>query len=417
MKKIALLILPMVLLLVSCGKDLDQCKNTISYTKATAIYDNLESLRATPLIESARQIENAGKIYVGEDVLLIGEEGKGIHVFDNRTKSSPSNTIFLNIPHNKEFFVEGTTIYAESHYDFVSIDISDVTAPRLTSRAENIILTDLTDANDRVLVGFTYEDVTETIDCDTEIIANDINFFDWNNNLIPASTVPSSFAGSSAGTIGTVNRIAVAGTSVFMVSNRDLYVFNDFNGLELLTAVRGFDWGMETVYHSDGQLFIGKTNGMSIVDISDVSAPQRIREYNHPESCDPVLPHETVAYVTLRSEGSCPGDLDVLDVVDLTGSGNNFSLNELQQIPMDSPYGMTISENFLFVGEGTNGLKMFDITDPQAPVLVATNREVEAYDVILHPTENIILIAGPNGLEQYEDNGSLDLSFLSSVSY
>ena len=416
MKRI-LLLLPIVLIFTSCFDDLDQCENTVTYTKATAIYENLDEVRATPLIGEAQEIENAGKIFVGEDFILIGEEGKGIHVYDNTVKSNPSNGLFLNIPQNREFFVDGTQIIAETQYDVIVIDIKNLSSPSIISRATNVIAEPIVGPEGNHLVGFNYEEITEKLDCDTPITANSVNFFDWRNDLIPPSTVPSSFAGSSAGTVGTINRIATADDHVYIVSRDELYVLSNMGQLEFITKERISGNGTETVYHDDGHLFIGQANGMVIMDISTPVSPRQVKRYNHEESCDPVLPNGDIAYITLRSEGDCPGDIDVLDVVQMGLDNPGARVNAIQQIQMDSPYGMTIANGLLYVGEGRNGLKVFDIEDPRSPQLLMTNRDVQAYDVMLHPTLDILLIAGPDGLQQYETNSSLDLTFLSSVQY
>ena len=129
------LALGVILGLASCNTDLDVCNQTVSYTKATAIFADLAELRTTPLIEAAREVEDAGKIFVGDNFLLIGEEGQGIHVYDNTDASNPTPTSFLNIPYTREFFVSGSEIFAETQYDMVKIDISDLNNARIVSRA------------------------------------------------------------------------------------------------------------------------------------------------------------------------------------------------------------------------------------------------------------------------------------------
>ena len=89
-------------LLTSCYKDKGSV--TMTYYKGVAIYGDIETLRNTPLLSSAKIVENPGKIFIGEDFILIGEEHKGIHVFDNSNPNSPVNVSFLDIPFSKEFF-------------------------------------------------------------------------------------------------------------------------------------------------------------------------------------------------------------------------------------------------------------------------------------------------------------------------
>ena len=92
------------ILFTSCYKDKGSV--TMTYYKGAAIYGDIETLRSTPLLSSAKIVENPGKIFIGEDFILIGEEHKGIHVFDNSNPNSPVNVSFLDIPFSKEFFVE-----------------------------------------------------------------------------------------------------------------------------------------------------------------------------------------------------------------------------------------------------------------------------------------------------------------------
>lgn len=66
-------LVPVALFMTSCESD--QCTQTISYTKATAIYQNLDDTRNVELWSPAKEISDPGKIYVADNYLLIGEEG------------------------------------------------------------------------------------------------------------------------------------------------------------------------------------------------------------------------------------------------------------------------------------------------------------------------------------------------------
>ncbi|MBE62144.1 MAG: hypothetical protein CMB89_07260, partial [Flammeovirgaceae bacterium] len=111
-------------ILLSCEDDFG--KKTVTYTKATALYGDLDALRATPLNGHARDIVDPGKIFVYDNLILVGEEGHGIHVIDNTDPQNPSAVSFLSIPGNREFFISEGTLYAESMYDMLKIDISNI---------------------------------------------------------------------------------------------------------------------------------------------------------------------------------------------------------------------------------------------------------------------------------------------------
>ena len=85
---------------------------------------------------------------------------------------------------------------------------------------------------------------------------------------------------------------------------------------------------------------------------------------------------------------------------------------------MRSPYGMAMIDSKLFVGEGENGLTIFDATNKLELVEVLHDGSIQAFDVMEHPTRNdLILIAGPNGLEQYIINENLGFQLESRISY
>ena len=83
------------LLLMQCTQDFGTIE--LTYSKATAVYGNLTEIRNQPLVLPARDISDPGKIYVGKDLLLIGEEKEGIHILDN---TNPTNPTPLNFHSN-----------------------------------------------------------------------------------------------------------------------------------------------------------------------------------------------------------------------------------------------------------------------------------------------------------------------------
>lgn len=420
MKTIKLAILAAMVILVGCT---DTADVTVTYTRGTAIYGDLAAIRSTPIYEGARgSIIDAGKLFSNEELLLIGEEGEGIHVFNNADPENPVATGFLNIPGNREFFVKDNTVFAESFYDMVKIDISDASAPRLVTRLENAISSELTNSQGETLIGFEFETVTERVNKDEDIYAQIIDssgplYYDYEENLIPPSAVPTSFAGSSNSAIGSINRIAEMDGFVYVIGNSKLSVY-DNNG-EFRQVYSDFaGWQMETVFPFNGRLFIGTRNSVDIYNVSDPSNPMYESGFWHATSCDPVLPVEgDIAYATLRTgdDNFCPGDdnaLVVLDVSDLT------FVNQLQEIDMESPYGLAMIDNRLYVGEGENGLKIFDASDRRNLVLIEHDRSIQAYDVLAHPIHsNVVMIAGPEGFSQYIIQGGDIQNHISTIAF
>lgn len=420
MKTIKLAYLAVMVILVGCT---DTADVTVTYTKGTAVYGDLDAIRSTPIFEGARgAIVDAGKLFSNEELLLIGEEGEGIHIFNNADPENPVATGFLNIPGNREFFVKDNTVFAESFYDMVKIDISEATSPRLETRLENAISSELTNLQGETLIGFEFETVTEKVDKDDDIYSQIIDssgplYYDFEENLIPPSAVPTSFAGSSNSATGSINRIAELNGYVYVIGNSKLSVY-DNNG-EFRQIYSDFaGWQMETVFPFNDRLFIGTRNSVDIYNISDPSNPTYETGFWHATSCDPVLPVDgDIAYATLRTgdDNFCPGDdnaLVVLDVSELT------FVNQLQEIDMESPYGLTMIENRLYVGEGPNGLKIFDASDRRNLQLIEHDRNIQAYDVLAHPVySNIVMIAGPEGFSQYRIEGGDIQTQISTIAF
>jgi hypothetical protein len=405
--------------LVSCTDDTGTVN--VNYVEATAIYGDIDEIRALPLNEGGRSIQNPGKIYIGDDFILIGEEGQGIHVISNQDRSNPSSDHFLQIPGNKEFFVSGNTLYAESYYDVIKIDISDPFNAMLVSRSENAIQDNFVNDKGETLIGFSYIEknivLDENDDFMKEVVGDQLVYLDFAKNVIPKSSVPSSFAGNSANTIGTLNRITKANEHIYIVSNSNMIIIDDNNFNAEAIRLEGIKEDMETVFPYQNKLFVGSKTSMSVFDISTNNIPTQLTDFEHATSCDPVLPYSNVVYVTLRTAdfSLCPGNSNSLLVIDINDVSNAAQLHDIQ---LTSPYGMTVINQHLFVGNGTSGLNIFNIEDPKNPLLIQEFKEVPSYDVIADPNNSdYIFITGEDGMDQYEIDNNFKLIFKSKIEY
>ncbi len=406
--------------IISCTKDYGKVE--VTYQEATAIYGDIEAIRSQPLNETIREITNPGKIYLGNDVILIGEEQEGIHVIDNSDPINPTSVNFINIPGNKEFFVKDNKIYAETYYDVVKIDFSDIHNAVLDSRAE-YVFQDLWKNGEQTLIGFSYKEVTTTLDQKDDfyqqVLAENEIYLDYAKNIIPKSALPSSFAGSGSNVSGTANRVTYTKEHVYIIGNNSMYIVADHSqGLKKVDSKTNIGDGVETIFPFEDNLYIGSRSAVNIFNISDPKQPIEAYEFEHATACDPVLPADGVAYVTLRTAdfSACPGNTNSLLVLD---TRDIYDVEQKKEIAMSSPFGMTIIGDDLYIGEGDNGLKIFDISNKYEPELKKSLDNIIAYDVIPHPTiSNLILTTGLDGVSQYmiNDNGE-SLTLQSSISY
>jgi hypothetical protein len=406
--------------MASCSKNKGTI--TLTYNKATAIYGDIEAVRSTPLSGTTRAIEDAGKIFVGADVILVGEKNEGIHVINNSNAFSPVPVGFINLPYCEEFYVFNQMIYAVTHYDLVKIDISSLTNPVIVDRVENAFGLPIMNNQNQTLLGFSYNQTTESFELDSEeariLEESNYLYYDYMNQLIPQANVPSSFAGNDTEVKGTLNKIAVHQNHVYVIGHDRIFTFQDsptsMNAIGEVMVGRD----LETIYPQNNNLFIGTRFSMIVMSISNPTMPAYISEYQHPTSCDPVYPNGNVAYLTLRTGdfSGCSGDENTLTVLDISTVSNPV---EIDQITMQSPYGMTLIDNKLFVGEGENGLVIFDATNPSALVQLSSNPSIKAYDIIKHPTlTDVVLTTGNNGLEQYKvDYNTMSFQLMSAINY
>jgi hypothetical protein len=388
------------------GCSLDQCDQTITYTKMSAIYADLDLARVDDLVESAREIEKPGKIYVSEELLIIGDSGTGIHIIDNTDPSNPVTVSFLNVPGSTQLYVEGDYIYSNAYYDMLKIDISDMNNIRIADRMIEAFPVDQRNFENHALIGFDVAVVTEQANCDDQLFDGGRFFFDDRDVLLDESAIPTSFI-SNGSVIGTANRMAVSDESMFVINRSQIFSFdiadNQISEHKAYNFTEYIGWQMETIFAQDELLYIGSQNGMSIHRLANTSI-QWEGEYFHATGCDPVLPIEGgIAYLTLRNGDDCPGDVNSLNVLDINNSRDPFLL---QEIEMSSPFGLSLIGDLLYVGEGNNGLRVFDATNRSALSEISYNRDISAYDIIPHPTRtDIVLLASEQGLVQYGVNG------------
>ncbi len=90
------------------------------------IYLSYDELRGVLKIDTGRQLEQTGKIYLYQNLLLVSEPNIGIHIYDNADPANPQEKAFINLPGNLDIAVRKGYLYADSFIDLVTIDIRDL---------------------------------------------------------------------------------------------------------------------------------------------------------------------------------------------------------------------------------------------------------------------------------------------------
>lgn len=129
------------IILSACGP-CDDC-DRISFPNGEVeglkpVYGTMEDMKAIN-IESARALENPGKIYVKDQYLYINERNQGIHIIDNSDPTAPKNISFISIPGNIDIAAKGNIIYVDNYKDLVAIELINPQTINIVKRLENAI--------------------------------------------------------------------------------------------------------------------------------------------------------------------------------------------------------------------------------------------------------------------------------------
>jgi len=220
--------------------------------------------------------------------------------------------------------------------------------------------------------------------------------------------------GPSTGTGGSLARFTIVGNYLYVVDHQNLSTFSIASPAapaSLSSFQIGFD--IETIFAWKDKLFIGSQSAMFIYSIADPAQPRYLGEASHMRACDPVVANDSVAYVTVRSAGSCGGVINSLFVYDYRDA-----LNPVQkaEIPMSNPQGLGLQGNTLFVCDNGNGLNIFSLEDNYySPVKVATITGEVFYDCI--PDGNVLICMVEGGTAIYDISDREHITQLAKITH
>ncbi len=175
---------------------------------------------------------------------------------------------------------------------------------------------------------------------------------------------------------------------------------------------------IESIFHHNGNLFIGSGSGLFIYQIQSDGIPTKKSEYSYDFPvlpCDPVVANDTYAYVTLhtRNDSSPCGlfatinELRIFNITDI----ENPEL--LVTYPMFNPKGVGLDGTTLFVCDDEDGLKIFDAADPFNLIQLQHFTDIQAFDVI--PLGDLALVVAPDNVYQIDYSDLADIKELSRI--
>ncbi|MEJ7644954.1 MAG: hypothetical protein WKF87_10185 [Chryseolinea sp.] len=202
--------------------------------------------------------------------------------------------------------------------------------------------------------------------------------------------------GTATGQGGSMTRFAIQGEYLYVVDQSMLNVFNTQNDIFEKVGEVPVGGGLETIFASNGYLYLGAIDGMYIFSLADPSQPSFQFRYAHIVSCDPVFVQGNRAFVTLSSGTTCNRGANALEIIDIT---DPYAPVLIQNYSMTSPRGLSVDNNLLFLCEGINGFKVYDISNEQNIQLLTHLTMIHSYDVIAR--NGLLIITGKDGIFQY----------------
>jgi hypothetical protein len=414
------LLLGITVLFSSCLKD--ECDAVYHFQELRPIYVQPAQFRNAEIrTVSSQALKNPGKIYVFGKYLFINEIREGVHVIDNSDPENPNFVHFIHIPGNMDIEVNGQYLYADSYSDLLAIDIRDITNPRITNRYEDIFTPFVTDPVRGYLMYYEALDRQMAIPCDdprasrASFEVDDVIFARpevFRGGVLTAQSQDAS--GAASGFRGSFARFAQIPGYLYVIDNFNMDVFGTKNpsSPDIQNTVH-IGWNIETLFPTENRLFIGSREGMYIYDNTDPVRPVQMSYFAHARACDPVFVYGETAFVTLRDGNECENFSNQLDVIDISDEYNPLLI---ETYPMTHPHGLSVKEDVLYLCDGRDGLKIFDVSKLNA---IDENRlahleGMHTYDVIALPSD-LLLVIGSDGFYQYDISSPGDARFLSHI--
>ena len=423
MKKIIFSTLTLLLVLTACK---DKVYN--KYLANSPIYTSFEDFRNSISLEDAHELTTKGGIYIKDNYLFVTEPNNGVHIIDNSNPSAPNNIGFLKITGNTGIIIKGNYLYANALIDLVVIDISILSNPKEVGRLKNVFPNSLPlpaynpnypiatiDKTLGIVTDFEIKEVKQDVNdsysycpqCETNTFQNGIAF----------SAETASFGNSiqSQGISGSITKMTLIDDYIYVMEQNRLVPIDISNATEPTSSEGVYIWrNVETLFAAQNHIFMGTTTGMLIYETSNPNSPTERSVINHIDACDPVVVQGDYAYVTVRSGTRCGGEINQLDVVDITDLDNPILKESFQ---FTNPHGLGIDGANLFICDGSAGLKVLDATNPLTcgDQLISTFNDIQATDII--PFNSIAIVIGDHGIYQYDYSDIQNLTLLSTINF
>lgn len=405
------LFLILILFLSSCIKDENDSKSsnvvdpTNCFDATVPIYAHISKVNEYVKFQNPKSISNAGKLLVYKNWIFLVEKKEGVHIIDNSNPSNPQKIGFLTLPVAEDIHLKNNVLYSVGSNFILSVDVSNIRIPTVLS-----ITTDIgeyyNDSNKTYKDSFVYSYQNRFVHYNYYSIAYPFEVLTLSDNNTVSNT--------STAKVGSMARVAIVSDYLYYATTSKLITFKlvsnipQFRGSQLFSIPN-----IETIFPYKNNLFLGAFTGMYIYGTNNPDMPNKIGELNHARSCDPVVVEGDYAYVTLSRGNICSiNAVDELKVIDVS---NLSSPKLIKDYPMYNPKGLAIENNKLFICDGADGLKIFDVTDKEKvdQNKLANYKDGTMYDLILDKGK--IITVTNNSIVQYSYSDISNIYKLSEI--
>lgn len=384
------------------------------------VYMDYESFRNSfDFLEGTVPVENPGNIFIHNQYIFVCDEDKGIHIIDNSDRTNPHFIGFMKIIGVSQVAVRENTLYANSFIDLVTIDISNINAPELIDRDQEVFTYTTPISDDKYPIADIHKNKGVVVDWNIELTKEVSGFGEkWFvadcEECEQTEMQTKSLASVHVNLAGSRSKMAIIGDYLYVLDMEELKSFNISNQADPDVGDSRNTWANpETLFPEGDYLYVGTTTGMIIYDTeSDTERPKQKGEVEHVEACDPVVVQGDYAYVTLRSGSDCGGIENELQVIDVS---KKWMPVLKRQFDMDDPHGLAVEGDLLFICDGDSGLKVFDNSDPLdcGDRLLYNFPAIQTSDLILN--DGTAIMIAKDGVYQYDYSNPSDLQFTSIV--
>jgi hypothetical protein len=240
------------------------------------------------------------------------------------------------------------------------------------------------------------------------------------------SAAPIGEAASDVGVAGSYSRFIIVGSYMYAVDNENLRTID-------LSTASDPEWmdeqfigsNIESIFSFQDKLFIGAVSGLYIYQIGADGVPVQTAEYPYSnfgwgfEPCDPVVANDSFAYVTIntttrvtRCRITSEFNVNLLLIYNIT---DIYDPVLVAQYDLFNPKGVGLDGTTLFVCDGEQGLKIFDVSNPQSIEELAHFDGFEAFDVI--PLGGLLLVVGPDNVYQFDYSDLENIRQISEIPF